>query len=97
MKIIVTSAAQRDLIDAYEWYQTTSPGLGGRFIAAVDTLFDFIRQHPSLSRAVLRDLRRIHTKRFPYAVYYEVRDSGTIRIIAIFHTARDQPSLASRV
>ncbi|MCF3651044.1 type II toxin-antitoxin system RelE/ParE family toxin [Synoicihabitans lomoniglobus] len=96
MRIRVTSAAHRDLIEAHDWYEAESPGLGRALVTAVDTVFHFILEHPTLPRAVLRDLRRVHTKRFPYAIYYELRDHDTVRIVAVFHTARNQSSLATR-
>lgn len=96
MQIHVTSAAQRDLIEAHDWYEAQSSGLGKDLIFAVDTVFSLIQKQPKLPRLVLRDLRRVQTKRFPYAIYYEIRDPETVRVIAIFHTARNQRSLANR-
>ena len=96
MQIQVTSAAQRDLIEAQKWYETQSRGLGKDLIIAVDAVISLIQKHSTLPRLVLRDLRRVQTKRFPYAIYYEIREPDIIRVVAIFHTARDQSRLTSR-
>jgi plasmid stabilization system protein ParE len=96
MKLQVTSAAQRDLVEAYSWYEAQAHGLGKAMIATVDAAFDFIQRHPRLPRITLRDLRRLHTKRFPYVIYYTIPDEETVRIIAVFHTARDRRNLTSR-
>ncbi len=96
MQIRVTSAAQRDLAEAYDWYEDRSAGLGRTLIESVDSVFQFISKHPAVPRIVLRDLRCVHTKRFPYAVYYQICDDDVARIVAVFHTARDRLTLTKR-
>ncbi|MCB1104097.1 MAG: type II toxin-antitoxin system RelE/ParE family toxin [Opitutaceae bacterium] len=97
MQIQVTSAAQRDLIEAYDWYENRSAGLGRALIQSVDTVFAFIRRHPTVPRIVLRDLRCVHAKRFPYAIYYQIRECHTARIVAVLHTSRDRIALIPRL
>jgi plasmid stabilization system protein ParE len=92
----VTSAASSDLADAHDWYERQSPGLGKEFLRSVDAAFAFIERHPELLAPVHRHLRRALTKRFPYAVYYEVVDAATIRVIGVIHTAMDKTRVAGR-
>jgi hypothetical protein len=43
-----------------------------------------------------RRLRRVLTKRFPYAVYYELCAGQVVRVVAIMHTAMDNARLDER-
>lgn len=96
VELRVTSAASADLVAAHDWYERQSPGLGKEFIRAVDAAFAFIERHPELLAPAHRHLRRVLTKRFPYAVYYETLGAQTVRVIAVFHTAMDKARLGER-
>lgn len=92
----VTSAASSDLAEAHDWYEHQSPGLGKEFLRSVDAAFAFIERHPELLAPVHRHLRRALTKRFPYAVYYEMVNATTIRVIGVIHTAMDKERFRNR-
>lgn len=92
----VTSAANADLAEAHDWYEHQSPGLGKEFLRSVDAALGFITRHPELLTPVHRHLRRALTKRFPYAIYYEVVNASTIRVVGVMHTAMDKDRLGAR-
>lgn len=79
----VNSAACQDLVQAHDWYEQQSPGLGKEFVRTVDAVLAFIARNPTLLTPVYRDLRRVLTKRFPYAVYYRCPDAQTARVISV--------------
>jgi len=92
----IISAASADLAKAHDWYEHQSPGLGKEFNRSVDAAFAFIELHPDMLSPVYRHLRRVLTKRFPYAVYYELREGQEVRVVAILHTAMDKARLDER-
>lgn len=96
VELRITSAAEVDLVAAHDWYERQSPGLGKEFVRSVDAAFAFIQRHPELLAPVHRHLRRALTKRFPYAVYYEVAAPDTVRVLAVMHTAMGATRLESR-
>lgn len=96
VELRVTSAAEADLVAAHDWYELQSPGLGKEFVRSVDAAFAFIQRHPDLLAPVHRHLRRVLTRRFPYAVYYETVAAEAVRVIAVMHTAMDTARLDVR-
>jgi len=96
-QVRVTSTASQDLVQAHDWYELQSPGLGKEFVRTVDAALAFIERNPTLFGLAYRDLRRVLTKRFPYAVYYQCPDAQTARVVAVLHTAMDKARLNPRL
>jgi len=97
VQVSVTSAANADLIQAFNWYEHQSPGLGLAFVREVDAAVTRIARHPMLSAPTYRDLRRVFTRRFPYCIYYDCPKIGQVRIVAFLHGAMDRSSLNPRL
>lgn len=97
VQVRATSAAHADLIQAHDWYEHQSPGLGKEFVRSVDAAFAFIGRNPELLAPVYRNLRRVFTKRFPYAVYYHCPDTETAKVIAVLHSGMDRTRLKQRI
>lgn len=93
MQVRATSAAHADLIQTHDWYERQSPGLGKEFLRSVEAVFAFIGRNPELLAPMYRGLRRVFTKRFPYAVYYHCPDAHTAKVVAVFHTSMDRTRL----
>ena len=86
--IVLRRAARAEFDAAADWYEQKRPGLGARFTAAVQQVFDRISANPQLHRVVLRDIRRAVVSGFPYCVYYRDRPTAVV-VLSVFHTSRD--------
>ncbi|MGL4464018.1 MAG: type II toxin-antitoxin system RelE/ParE family toxin [Planctomycetia bacterium] len=80
---------------AYSWYERQRTGLGAEFLDAVERVLAEIAANPSRRGFAEGDVRAGSPARFPYAVYYRVLDDR-IRVLAVFHTARDPSAWHSR-
>lgn len=73
MKVRILSAATRDLVDGYHFYERQAPGVGAYFLdtlyADIDSLMISARVHP----IYFGRYHRLLSKRFPFAVYYRVQ------------------------
>jgi plasmid stabilization system protein ParE len=88
--------AVRDEIDeAHEWYEQRKSGLGGDFLDEVERIHGEIIANPARWGFAEGDIREALLRRFPYAVYYRVL-ADRIRVLAVFHTARDPARWRSR-
>jgi plasmid stabilization system protein ParE len=87
--VIFTPAARWELIEAHNWYENKSPGLGRRFMAAVDAEVERVGANPLEFPAVYRTIRRALLRRFPYALMYVVESDNRVTVIACFHGSRD--------
>ena len=63
---------EEDVLAAYEWYETKSPGLGEDFLRTFYACASEITRNPLLYPKVYGEFRRRLIKRFPYAVYFKV-------------------------
>ena len=88
-------AVRDEIDDAHDWYEQRRPGLGGDFLDEVQRVLAEIRANPARYGFADRDIREGLLKRFPYAVYYRVL-ADRIRVLAVFHTARNPSRWQSR-
>ncbi len=83
-----TEDAENDILDAARWYQNQRRGLGTDFLDAVARCEQFIVSNPTGYQIIVKDIRRAMLKRFPYGLFYVVREHRVI-VIACFHAKRD--------
>ena len=70
------------------WYEQSQPGLGRDFETATKRAVDAVADDPLSYGVAHRDIRAALVSGFPYAVYYRVV-RGRVRVLAVYHTARD--------
>ncbi len=95
--LVVTPAANRDIDEAINWYDSQEGGLGNRFIAAVQDRFMEISKFPLSSRLIPNTAaRKSLLSHWPYFIYYRIVNE-VIRVFAVIHTSRDPNYILSRV
>lgn len=93
--LIFISQARADILDAYEWYESQSGGLGIEFMRCLDALFHSIERSPQIYPCVLEEYHRALVRRFPYAVFYEIQDA--ITVYGVFHCAQNPKKWRNRI
>lgn len=83
-----TSAAERELKEAIEFYEAAENGLGSRFLDEVEAAVARIITHPLAWAAMSSRTRRCRTSRFPYGLFYQIR-SDEILIVSVMDLRRD--------
>lgn len=84
--------AKKDIDEAAQWYHERSAGLGDDFLEAVERAIDGIEEYPFAFAVVHKNIRRSLLSKFPYALFYTVRESESevrLAIIGCFHVRRD--------
>jgi plasmid stabilization system protein ParE len=95
MKLRLRSRAEADAAEAIRWYDEQRPGLGARFLEALNSTLDTIERNPKLYPVVGHGLRRaLFARPFPYMVLYRV-EGDRISVYAVLHQARN-PALWRR-
>jgi plasmid stabilization system protein ParE len=87
LKVAFRRAAQDELSEAAAWYENRQPGLGEAFLNELAEAIDHAARHPEQHPIALRDVRRALLRRFPYAVYYRIRNQSLV-VLAVFHARR---------
>ena len=79
---------ENDTLLAYNWYESKSSGLGDEFLRVFYSRLSEIEHQPLLYQKVEGESRRCLLRRFPYSVYYLVKEDQVI-VLGLFHSARD--------
>jgi len=79
--------AEADLADAFAWYEERLPGLGTLFVRSVDACLTRVQRYPEASPEVHQRVRRAPLRRFPYGVFYVIRQDR-IDVLAVYHARR---------
>ena len=80
--------AVREVGHAYERYEAQSQGLGSEYEAALELQIRRLEQAPLLYPEVLPGIRRTLLPRFPYGVFYTVRND-LVHVLAVVHHSRN--------
>lgn len=96
LPVVLRRQARTEYDEAADWYEARRPGLGARFTAAVQDVFDSASANPERHPRVFGDVHEGLVRGFPYCVYYRV-EGGYLLVIAVLHTSRGPSVWQSRV
>jgi toxin ParE1/3/4 len=88
LPVVIRPEAQADLLEARNWYDQKSSGLGDEFVTAFEQLLLRIEVFPELYGTSYREVRPAKLRRFPYVVYYRAL-TDHIEVLAVLHGSRD--------
>ena len=95
VRLIIQPEAERDLAEAFTWYETQRPGLGNELLLSIEASLAAIQRRPETFPVVHREIRRALIRRFPYGIFFVI-DEASLIVIAIFHAKRDPRRWESR-
>ena len=72
---------------AVDWYEARTPGVGLDLLQKIEDTLDGVARNPLQFPVIRGGIRRARTKRFPYAVFFEICD-GMILVSAIVDLRR---------
>lgn len=87
-KVSFNRQAERELTEAFRYYEQESPGLGERFLEEVTSSTSFLRRYPLAAPRIMGSIRRFVLPRFPYYLLYRPISDDKIRILAVAHQKR---------
>lgn len=91
-QVVVADQALHEIDEAVKWYDRQDPGLGDELFRAIQDAVGSIRTNPEIHPLRFDEVRRVMLKRFPYSIYFE-HDQRELRILSVFHHARDPSNL----
>ena len=94
-RLVVRPQAQVEIHETWAWYEEQSPGLGSRFIEALDRALARIVEHPLAHPRVHGEIRRALLDRFPHGLYFRPLP-GEIVVLAVVHGRRHPRHWRSR-
>ena len=72
MTLRVLSLAEADLLTGFQFYERQARGVGWYFLASLSSDIESLRLYGGTHRRVF-GYHRMLSKRFPFAIYYDVR------------------------
>ena len=95
-KITFLTAAEDEMIQSAQFYETQTNGLGTDFLTAVDFAVQSIHDNPELWPVIRNHVRRRLLKRFPFGILYRI-SKDEITVIAVMNLHRDPDYWHSRI
>ena len=80
--------AVREIGEAFDWYEEQCEGLGSEFELAFELQLKRLEQVPLLYPEIFPGVRRTLLPRFPYGVFYTVKNE-LVHGLAVIHNARN--------
>lgn len=97
MNIEFLKLAQKELDDAFDYYESELFGLGYRYQSEVAKSLTRIKSYPESYQKIGKYSHRCLVQKFPYSVIYQHRkDTKTILVVAISHLHRKPDYWLSR-
>lgn len=87
-KTVLRRAARHEFDESADWYERQKPGLGPRFVDAVQRTLQAISERPEVHPRILEEVREAIVRDFPFCIYYRVL-TDSIEVLAVFHTSRN--------
>ena len=88
MKARFVSAAELELKEAMEFYESAQAGFGAKFLAEVEAATRLIEAPPLAWSPMSVRTRRCRLHRFPFGLFYQVRQDE-ILIVSVMDLRRD--------
>ncbi|MHB9106839.1 MAG: type II toxin-antitoxin system RelE/ParE family toxin [Armatimonadota bacterium] len=96
MRVRILSPAERELLDAIEYYNAERPGLGIEFAREIRLTLNRIKAHPYAWTKIDPTFRRCPTDRFPYSAIYQIVPQEII-VVAFMHHKRHPEYWRNRI
>jgi hypothetical protein len=96
MNVEFLEPAWAEFLDAVEYYNFQSEGLGREFSEEIRTTIENMIRYPEAWPLISKRTRRCRTKRFPYGVIYQVRPDALL-VIGVMHLHREPQSRKTRI
>ena len=90
-RLTLREEAELDIVEYFKFYEDKRIGLGHDFLLCIEEALDKLIRNPLIYRKIHKNLRRIWIRRFPYRIFYLVRDDQII-VTAVFHARKDPSS-----
>jgi len=95
MQVKILDFAERDLEKGYRFYERQSPGLGSYFLDSLYSDIDSLAYFGGIHRVVF-GCHRLLSKRFPFAVYYEIVED-VVLVTAVLDCRRNPSWIRERL
>ena len=87
MRIRLLPSARLEMLDASDFYESRSEGLGARFLLEIDRAIARVQEAPKRWSKPFPGFHRVRLHDFPYGIFYKVLKTEVV-VVAIAHLRR---------
>ena len=85
---ILSTRAQKEITQSWEWYEERQQNLGDRFVKEVISKIRLIEQTPERYPTRFKSYKEALVPIFPFLIIYRLnRRKKSVRIVSLFHTS----------
>ena len=96
-EVVLDLAAQKDISEAAQFYETQKTDLGKRFLLSVENGLRWLERHPLLYRLIHKTYRRCLLKKFPYEIIFVYTNmNDQVYVVAAMHQRQSPNAWQSR-
>jgi hypothetical protein len=95
LTLSLTELSQKDIYESQEFYEKQSQNLGIYFYDSIICDLDALKFYAGIHQKYFGFYRML-TKRFPYAIYYDIEDDMVI-VHAVLHTKKNLKLIEERL
>ncbi len=88
MKIEILSSGMTDLAEGRQFYEAQSEGLGEYFFDSLFSDIDSLKLYAGI-HPIFYGYHRMLSKRFPYAIYYKLKEKSVATVWRVLDLRRD--------
>ena len=88
MKVALSTGAEQDLLDGFEFYEFQQTNLGWYFLDSLYSDIDSLELFAGIHHKRFGDFYWTTSKRFPFSIYYRLTD-GTATVIAVLDSRQN--------
>ena len=96
MRVELRVEAQNDLVEGAAFYAVQREGLGDEFIEDLFTDLGTLEEQAGI-HPVIFGLHRKLSRRFPFAIYYQIRNAEVVDVVAILDCRGNPTALEQRL
>ena len=96
MQIRLTRSAEEDLVRGMEFYDAQQQSLGTYFLDSLSADIDSLMLYAGIHGKPTGRFHRALSKRFPFAIYYEVKND-VITVVAILDCRQNPRAIRARL
>jgi plasmid stabilization system protein ParE len=96
MQVRIARSAETDLLEGFVFYEKQQPGIGDYFLDSLFADIDALALYAGIHIKFDDRLHRMLARRFPFAIYYEMRDDTTT-VVAVLDCRQDPASITERL
>lgn len=96
MKVALSSFAEQDLLDGFQFYEAQQQHLGWYFLDSLYADIDALGLYAGIHPQPVSGLHRTTGRRFPFSIYYRV-SNGIATVIGVLDSRQDPMRIRAKL